>query len=275
MDRRIAHCYTDENIVLGERERPIERAKLMRLVFEAADATNWPLTSAQSEETPESVLRCIILYCLVADLCSSQEIVEACGTHPAVHYLSANHRPDWEAVHHYRRRNMQALKQAVAQILRTIGDPTGFVRSLPFLPRYDSQVRSNNRLRHSVREILPRWFGKRSSVNHQRRGICQGGSLSERKRARSPISIFSVVLTQAVTVSKRSSDGLGIPKTTHSLTSGCFRKAASMVSGATFLPATLMRSEARPRRHIFPPLISARSAVSKRGARRLEWETGQ
>lgn len=121
MERNTAHWRTEEILAFGNTEYSVERGELMRLIFEVVDTTTWPKTLAHPTEIPESVMRCVLLYCLVANLCGSQEIVESCEARPAVRYLATNYRPEWATIHQFRRQNMNPLKQAVTRILQALG----------------------------------------------------------------------------------------------------------------------------------------------------------
>jgi hypothetical protein len=114
-----------ESIFINGSVLPVERRELIKAVFHAPDLIHWPKAQAGSAPTP--VLRSVVLYCLALNICSSEEIVEACESDPTAKYLCANHTLEWQLVHDFRKRNLLQIRDALANLFESLcaieGDP--------------------------------------------------------------------------------------------------------------------------------------------------------
>jgi hypothetical protein len=118
MKDMIAHWNGFESIFINGSLLTIERRQLIQSVFHAADLIDWAET--QSNSIPVPVLRSVLLYCLALNICSSEEIVDACESDPRAKYLCANHSFEWQVVHDFRRRNLEQVRDALAILFQSL-----------------------------------------------------------------------------------------------------------------------------------------------------------
>jgi hypothetical protein len=116
----IVHWEGFESISIGTSVFTVGRRALAQAVFQAADATDWPNAMLTGSSVPAAVLRSVLLYCLATNICPSQEIEEASESDPAVKYLCANHKLDWQTVHEFRRRNSAFIREALTRIFQSL-----------------------------------------------------------------------------------------------------------------------------------------------------------
>jgi hypothetical protein len=122
----------------------VGKPTLMRMAFEAIDATNWPRPMPPEENrTPEPVLRTLLGYCYCTGVFSSREIVASAQVDPSVRYLCANDFPTWGQVRQFRRQNVSHLRETLARMLRAIceefGEPVG-ASFFPFIAEADRRL---------------------------------------------------------------------------------------------------------------------------------------
>src|SRR4051812_38769908 len=118
MKDMIAHWNGFESLFINGSVLTIERRHLIQSVFHAADLVDW--TKTNSNAVPAPVLRSVLLYCLALNICSSEEIVEACESDPSVKYLCANHSFEWQIIHDFRRRNFMQVRDALASLFQSL-----------------------------------------------------------------------------------------------------------------------------------------------------------
>src|SRR4051812_23968327 len=90
-----------------------ETSAMIRTVLDAVHEVSWRhiyFQRAEEDFTPEPVLRSLLTYCLAKGACGAQEIEAALAEDTGAEYLAANHRPKWETIHEFRRRNLDGLK---------------------------------------------------------------------------------------------------------------------------------------------------------------------
>jgi len=125
----------------------IAKSNLIRMAFEAVDATQWPRPlPALPDRTPEPVFRTLLAFCYTTGVFASAEIAEMATTDPTVRYLCANDNPSFEAVRVFRRQNISHLRETLARMLHHVWTELhpdeGEVRSfLPFLAEADRRIR--------------------------------------------------------------------------------------------------------------------------------------
>ena len=122
----------------------VGKPTLMRMAFEAVDATIWPRPMPAGENrTPEPVLRTLLPFCYSTGVFSSQEIVSSTQLDPSIRYLCANDFPTSEQVRLFRRHNVSHLRETLARMLRAIceeiGEPVN-VSFFPFLAEADRRL---------------------------------------------------------------------------------------------------------------------------------------
>lgn len=125
----------------------IEKTALMRIVFEAVEASNWPKPRPVTEgRTPEPVLRTVLVYCYACDILSSVEIESMAKHDPSVRYLCANDLPEFEEVRAFRRQNISRLRESLARVLHeawiSINSANGTASILPFVAEADHRLAS-------------------------------------------------------------------------------------------------------------------------------------
>jgi hypothetical protein len=98
----------------------ITRSELMRNIFAAAQEIRWLKNSSPGDRTPSAVLGSVTLYCLAMGVCGAEEIVERSKQDAAVRYLCAGFKLDWETVHHFRKRSIEELKEALEALFVSI-----------------------------------------------------------------------------------------------------------------------------------------------------------
>jgi hypothetical protein len=99
-------------------ELVVPSAMLIRLVYEATAHRSWADSApSRLDDTPDIVLRSVLTYCYAVGVFSSTDIEAAACHDPAIRYLCANHRPRWQIIRDFRRRNMPGLKLAVGNLL--------------------------------------------------------------------------------------------------------------------------------------------------------------
>jgi hypothetical protein len=65
----------------------IERATLIRLAFEAVEATPWPAAQRpQTDRTPEPVLRTLMAFCHSVGVFASRDIKSSARLDPSIRY---------------------------------------------------------------------------------------------------------------------------------------------------------------------------------------------
>jgi len=109
-----------EIVPVGEVNFKVQRGALIQQVFEAGYLVEWSLARVVPPEK-EKVLRSVVLYSLTRGICGSLEIVEAIESSRAIRYLAANHSFTWADIHHFRRRNMEALRCALEFTFSALG----------------------------------------------------------------------------------------------------------------------------------------------------------
>ena len=125
----------------------IGKLEIMRMVFEAIDATAWPRPRVMdAERTPEPILRTVVTYCYVTGVLSSGEIESRARQDQSVRYLCANDRPTFEEVRQFRRHNIPCLRETIARTLYAAwialypGDAN--ISFLPFVAEADHRLAS-------------------------------------------------------------------------------------------------------------------------------------
>jgi hypothetical protein len=105
-------------MVREDQELVFPTSMLIRMVYESTEHASWasPVPSPR-DNTPDSVLRSVLTWCYAIGIFSSADIEAAASHDPAVRYLCANHRPHWQTVRDFRRRNSPGLKLAVGNLL--------------------------------------------------------------------------------------------------------------------------------------------------------------
>ena len=105
-------------MVREDLELVLPATMLIRMVYEATEHACWmhPVPP-QDDNTPDTVLRSLVTYCYGVGIFSSADIEVAVSHDPVVHYLCANHRPQWQTIRDFRRRNMPGLKLAIGNLL--------------------------------------------------------------------------------------------------------------------------------------------------------------
>ena len=122
-------------------ELPTDLAKLvgkptlMRMTFEAVEATEWPKPMPAEENcTSEPVLRTLLAYCYCSGVFASREIHASARHDASVRYLCANDFPTWEQIRQFRRNNVSHLRETLARTLRAMSDESGDSVSPSFFP---------------------------------------------------------------------------------------------------------------------------------------------
>jgi hypothetical protein len=103
-------------MVREDLELPFPATLLIRMVYDATDHALWAPSAGRSDEPPDSVLRSVLVYCYATGVFSSSDIEAAAAHDPVVRYLCANHRPQWQTIRDFRRRNVPGLKLALARL---------------------------------------------------------------------------------------------------------------------------------------------------------------
>lgn len=125
----------------------IEKTALMRIVFEAVEAANWPKPRPVLEgRTPEPVLRTVLVYCYACNILSSVEIETMAKHDPSVRYLCAHDAPEFEEVRSFRRQNISRLRESLARVLHeawtSLYPGRGSASILPFVAEADHRLSS-------------------------------------------------------------------------------------------------------------------------------------
>lgn len=134
-----------ESVLPADLGKWVGRPTLMRMAFEAVDATSWPRPMPpEPNRTPEPVLRTLLAFCYCVGVFSSREIEASAQHDPSVRYLCANDFPTWEQVRQFRRNNISHLRETLARMLRAVceeaGEPVGS-SFLPYLAEADRRLR--------------------------------------------------------------------------------------------------------------------------------------
>lgn len=109
---------------------PVDSSALIQNVFESAANNDWFRSSALSDGTPAAVLHSVLTFCYATGVFSSNDIEAAALHDPLVRYLCANHRPSWQTIREFRRRNSATLKLSLARLFAlTIHGSFRFVSS--------------------------------------------------------------------------------------------------------------------------------------------------
>ena len=101
-------------------EIPVAAGELIRHVYDATAHLNWSPGAARGDRATGRVLSSVLTFCYATGIYSSQEIEEAARHDPIVRYLCANHRPRWEEIRDFRRRNSTALKMALGRVIQVV-----------------------------------------------------------------------------------------------------------------------------------------------------------
>ena len=118
MKRTNEHLQDLRKLIVHENMGPLyPAAALIRMVLEATEHTGWTSAPTKQGATPAPVLRSILTFCYATGIYSSIDIEAAVRYDPAVRYLSANHRPSWESIRDFRRKNMSGLRMALSRLL--------------------------------------------------------------------------------------------------------------------------------------------------------------
>jgi hypothetical protein len=100
---------------------------LMRMAFEAIDATQWPrATTLPSGHTPTAVLRTLLCFSYCSGIFPSSEIERAARIDCDIRYLCANDFPTTKEVQQFRRAHVSLLRETVARMLFAVCDEIGF-----------------------------------------------------------------------------------------------------------------------------------------------------
>jgi hypothetical protein len=125
----------------------IGKSTLIRMAFEAVDATEWPRPLPPlPDRTPEPVLRTLLAFCYCAGIFASAEIRELSSSDATVRYLCANDNPTFEELRCFRRQNVSHLRETLARMIHAcwseLHPDEAEVRSfLPFLVDADRRLR--------------------------------------------------------------------------------------------------------------------------------------
>ena len=104
----------------------IERPTLIRLAFEAVEATPWPAAQRpQADRTPEPVLRTLIVFCYSVGVFASRDIESAARLDSSIRYLCANDFPRWQDLRKFRRNYLVQLNETIARMLQIVCDEIG------------------------------------------------------------------------------------------------------------------------------------------------------
>jgi len=116
----------------------IEPTRLMRMVFDALDATNWP----RATTAMHAVLPTVLAYCYATGLSSSAQIEAAAAHDPHVRYLCAKSAPTFDEVRQFRRQNISPLRETLARVLFEAWSELhgGNVSFLPFIAEADYRL---------------------------------------------------------------------------------------------------------------------------------------
>lgn len=113
----------------------VGKTTLMRMAFEAVDATRWPKAMPVDVNcAPEPVMRTMLAFCYCTGVFASREIQTMTRLDPGVRYLCANDFPAWEQVRQFRRNNVSHLRETLARMLRAVGDELGAPEGASFFP---------------------------------------------------------------------------------------------------------------------------------------------
>src|SRR5678815_1747718 len=113
------HLPTDLSLI-------IEGPTLIRLAFEAVEATPWPTAQRpQTDRTPEPVLRTLMAFCYSIGVFASRDIESAARLDPSIRYLCANDFPRWQDLRKFRRNYLVQLNETVARMLQIVCDEVG------------------------------------------------------------------------------------------------------------------------------------------------------
>ena len=125
----------------------INRLEIMRMVFEAIDATAWPRPRpVEGDRTPEPVLRTVVVFCYATGVFSSGDIESMARHDASVRYLCANDHPAFEEVRQFRRHNISWLRESLARTLHaawiTMFPQDANISFLPFVAEADHRLAS-------------------------------------------------------------------------------------------------------------------------------------
>jgi hypothetical protein len=127
----------------------VTRRSLVASALEAVQQVHWPrvyFERALDDETPEPVLRTLLVCALAMGCTGSSEIICAIPDKPVLNYLSVGFVPKFQTIHDFRRRNQEAIRAALALTLaKCISAVPWAVRSL------DVQAETAARLERAIR----------------------------------------------------------------------------------------------------------------------------
>lgn len=144
-------------IIHDNAEIPVQTGELIRMIYDSVAQGSWipGAGAAQGDPTPEPILRTVLAFCYATGIYSSQDIEAATVHDPIVRYLCANHRPQWDTIREFRRRNGAALKFALGRLFRVVlrgHMPIYAAYSLDrFIPEYDCLSAAGERLARAIK----------------------------------------------------------------------------------------------------------------------------
>lgn len=135
-----------EGALPADLSKLVEKSTLMRMAFEAVEATLWPMPrQAEADRTPEPVLRTLLGFCYMTGVFSSREISTLAKQDVNIRYLCANDYPETEVVRQFRRLNISCLRETLARMVHAIclelGWTTESTSYLPYLIEADRRLR--------------------------------------------------------------------------------------------------------------------------------------
>jgi hypothetical protein len=108
----------------------VDARTLMRIVFEAVDATAWPAPRNRAAGVSECVLRTLTVFCYASGRFSSRDIETAARFDADIRYLCASDFPTWQELLAFRRRNLKWITETLARVIQAAGEEVGV--ALPF-----------------------------------------------------------------------------------------------------------------------------------------------
>ena len=139
-------CETNQRLrATGSLTDLVDARTLMRFVFEAVDATDWPPARHRAAGVPECVLRTLTVYCYASGRFSSRDIETTARFDANIRYLCASDFPTWQDLLAFRRRNLKWITETLARVIQAAGEEVGV--GLPFFACLEG---AGSRLRMAV-----------------------------------------------------------------------------------------------------------------------------